>query len=93
MDAPNLPDEPKFPNRTIFSGAGFAAGLILGLILAALLEYRDTSIRTDRDVWAFTKLPTLAVLSYINDLPQKQERSKRWKLFSRAPKPVEIARG
>jgi hypothetical protein len=38
------------------------------LLLAALLEYRDTSLRNERDVWAFTKLPTLAVVSYIDDL-------------------------
>ena len=93
MDAPNLPDEPKFPNRAIFAGGGFAAGFIVGLILAALFEYRDTSVRTDKDIWAFTKLPTLAVLSYINDLPQKQDGPKRWKLLSRAAKSAEIVRG
>ena len=70
MDAPNLPDAPTFPNRLVFAGGGFAAGLFLGMLLAALLEYRDTSLRNERDIWAFTKLPTLAIISDIDGLPQ-----------------------
>ncbi|MGA3079783.1 MAG: Wzz/FepE/Etk N-terminal domain-containing protein [Terracidiphilus sp.] len=93
MDAPNLPDEPTFPNRLIFSGGGLASGLILGLLLAALLEYRDTSVRNERDIWAFTKLPTLAVVSYIADLGAPREARKRGRLFSRFTKPIESARG
>jgi polysaccharide chain length determinant protein (PEP-CTERM system associated) len=93
MDAPNLPDEPSFPNRPIFAGGGFAAGLFLGLIIAALLEYRDTSLRNERDVWAFTKLPTLAILSHIDGLPKpaKDTKHSRWRLFSRSAKPIESA--
>ncbi len=72
MDPPNLPDAPYFPNRMKFSGAGLAGGLILGLLLAALLEYRDSTLRTELDVWAFTKLPTLAVLSHIEGLPRRE---------------------
>jgi len=93
MDAPNLPDEPTFPNRRIFAGGGLAFGLVLGLLLAALLEYRDTSVRNERDIWAFTKLPTLAIISYISDLDQAGKAGKRFKLFSRTPKPSESVRG
>jgi polysaccharide chain length determinant protein (PEP-CTERM system associated) len=93
MDAPNLPDEPTFPNRRIFAGGGLAFGLVLGLLLAALLEYRDTSVRNERDIWAFTKLPTLAVISYIGDLDHPAKAGKRFKLFSRTPKPIESVRG
>jgi uncharacterized protein involved in exopolysaccharide biosynthesis len=91
MDAANLPDEPSFPNRTVFAGGGLAAGLFLGLLITALLEYRDTSLRNERDVWAFTKLPTLAILSHIDGLPQPAKEGRRWNPFSRSPKPVESA--
>ncbi|MGB0063707.1 MAG: Wzz/FepE/Etk N-terminal domain-containing protein [Terracidiphilus sp.] len=70
MDPPNLPDSPSFPSRPKFAGAGAVGGLMLGLMLAALLEYRDTTLRSELDVWAFTKLPTLAVLSHIDGLPK-----------------------
>jgi polysaccharide chain length determinant protein (PEP-CTERM system associated) len=93
MDAPNLPDAPTFPNRRVFAGGGLAAGLFLGLLLAALLEYRDTSLRNERDIWAFTKLPTLAVVSCIYELDHPLAVHKRWKLFSRTAKPIESVRG
>jgi uncharacterized protein involved in exopolysaccharide biosynthesis len=93
MDAPNLPDEPTFPNHRTFATGGFATGLALGLLLAALFEYRDTSLRNERDIWAFTKLPTLAVVSCINELDHSREARKRGKLFSRMSKPMESARG
>jgi uncharacterized protein involved in exopolysaccharide biosynthesis len=64
MDQPNLPDSPTFPKRGVFVGAGFMAGLLLGTFLVAWREYRDTSMRTERDIWAFTKLPTLGVISF-----------------------------
>jgi len=93
MDAPNLPDSPTFPNRQVFAAGGFASGLLLGLLLSALLEYRDTSLRNERDVWAFTKLPTLAVVSRIDDLTRPSKRERLGKLFSRSAKPIESAHG
>ena len=93
MDAPNLPDAPTFPNRLVFAGGGFAIGLFLGLLLAALLEYRDTSLRKERDIWAFTQLPTLAIISDIDELPQLAKANSRRKLFSRTSKPIESVRG
>jgi uncharacterized protein involved in exopolysaccharide biosynthesis len=93
LDPANLPDAPTFPNPFVFAGGGFAAGLLLGLGLAALFEYRDTSLRNERDIWAFTKLPTLAVISRIKELPQPAKPRTRWKLFSRTNKPVESAVG
>jgi hypothetical protein len=66
---------------------------MLGLLLAGLLEYRDTSMRNERDVWAFTKLPTLAVISFINELSHPEDVRKQRSLFSRKVKPVESAHG
>lgn len=93
MDPPNLPDAPTFPNRLVFAGGGFTAGLVLGLLIAALLEYRDTSLRNERDVWAFTKLPTLATISRIAGLPQPARTRSRWNPFSRKNKPLESVLG
>jgi capsular polysaccharide biosynthesis protein len=81
MDAANLPDAPFSPKRNLFLGSGAGFGLVLGLAIAALLEYRDTSLRSDRDVWAFTKLPTLGVIGYsATAVRQARERGgrKRW---------------
>lgn len=81
MDAANLPDAPFSPKRGLFLGSGAAFGLALGLAIAALLEYRDTSLRSDRDVWAFTKLPTLGLIGYSDVVARETRRpggKKRW---------------
>lgn len=93
LDPPNLPDAPTFPNRAVFAGGGFAGGLFLGLLLVALLEYRDTSLRDARDVWAFTKLPTLGVIARIEGLPKPAKARSLRNFFSRTNKPVESALG
>ncbi len=76
MDEPNLPESPEFPKRQVFVGGGLAAGLGLGLLIVALLEYLDTAVRTERDIWAFTKLPTLGVIGFNGEEPAKSKR--RW---------------
>jgi len=79
MDAPNLPDSPTFPNVPLFVAGGLIAGLMLGLMIVGWIEYRDTALRSDRDIWAFTKLPTLAVISLESDVVQRETaKSKSW---------------
>ena len=93
MDAANLPDAPTFPNRPLFAVGGLAAGLAIGLLLAGLLEYRDTSLRNERDIFAFTKLPTLAIIAHMDGLPQVDPERSRWKHFSRTKKSLESVSG
>lgn len=77
MDEPNLPESPTFPKRGVFIGGGLAGGLALGLLMTGLLEYRDTAMRSERDIWAFTKLPTLAVIEYTTGIEQTEVK-RRW---------------
>ncbi len=72
MDDANLPDAPTFPNRPVFAAGGLAFGLSLGLLFVAILEYKDKSLRTERDVWAFTKLPTLATIALVPEMNKTQ---------------------
>jgi polysaccharide chain length determinant protein (PEP-CTERM system associated) len=77
MDEPNLPEAPMFPKRGVFVGGGLAAGLGLGLLIVGLLEYMDTALRSERDIWAFTKLPTLGVIAYNGKEPIAKAK-RRW---------------
>ena len=75
MDDANLPDAPTFPKRSMFAAGGFVLGLGLGVLMIAFLEYKDKSLRTERDVWTFTKLPTLATIALIHDAKGKTKGS------------------
>ena len=70
-DEPNLPEEPTFPKRGVFAAGGLAFGILFGLGIIALLEFRDTAIRSEQDLWAFTKLPTLGVISLAGSGPSR----------------------
>jgi polysaccharide chain length determinant protein (PEP-CTERM system associated) len=88
LDQANLPDGPIYPRRIVFIMGGLGAGIGIGLVIVALVEYKDTALRSERDIWAFTQLPTLAVIAWSGDVahikPTRFARLKR--LFSRKPK-------
>lgn len=69
MDAANLPEAPFSPKRSVFLIAGIVGGFVLGLVTILVLEFRDTSIRNERDVWAFLELPVLTNISYSDLVP------------------------
>lgn len=88
LDEPNLPDAPSFPVMWQFLVGGLVLGLIVGGALAALKEYRDTSLRTELDVWTFTHLPTLAVVPFSRDYAKSRPQEHvAWfrRLFRRKP--------
>jgi polysaccharide chain length determinant protein (PEP-CTERM system associated) len=68
LDPANLPDQPSFPNRPAFALGGLGGGLALGLAIAFLLESRDTSFRTEKDVEFALRLPVLAMVPSIEQL-------------------------
>jgi polysaccharide chain length determinant protein (PEP-CTERM system associated) len=72
IDAASLPDSPAFPKRGFFAAGGFALGLLVGAIISALLEYRNTAIRTEDDVYAFLRLNTLGVIERSGARSSKQ---------------------
>jgi uncharacterized protein involved in exopolysaccharide biosynthesis len=69
MDEPNLPDSPSYPKLSVFAGGGLFFGLALGLAITAFQEYKDTALRSEKDVWAFTQLPTLGIISVAGHMP------------------------
>jgi polysaccharide chain length determinant protein (PEP-CTERM system associated) len=74
VDEPNLPEQPTFPKRITFLTMGLAAGFGVGLLVIALVESLDTSLRSERDVFAFTHLTTLAVIGRIEHKKPKQAK-------------------
>jgi polysaccharide chain length determinant protein (PEP-CTERM system associated) len=72
LDPANLPDHPSFPNRLQFALGGIAGGLALGLGIAFVLEMKDTSLRTERDIEFTLHLPVLAMVPAIERLPVRK---------------------
>ena len=65
VDAARLPERPESPDRQQLNIMGILAGLALGLGLAGLLEYRDTSLRCEDDVVVTLSVPVLALVPEI----------------------------
>jgi uncharacterized protein involved in exopolysaccharide biosynthesis len=79
LDPASLPEKPA--NSTQRTGAlagGAVGGLFLGLLLAAFLEYRDSTFRSDNDVQRLLNLPVLAVVPMLaSDLERHAQRRRK----------------
>ncbi len=69
IEPPRLPEKPHSPSRRKFFIIGVLAGLMFGLMLAAFMEFRDSTFRTDDDIQAGLGLPVLATVPVLG--PQR----------------------
>lgn len=79
VDPANLPARPVAPKRLVLMGAGLAAGLAFGLLLAGLFEVpRLLTIQTSEDAAHYTSLPVLMTVPELltpaqaNSIPRRR---------------------
>ena len=85
IDAPRLPERPVSPDRLRLTLLAALAGLGFGVGLTALIEYRNTSLRSHEDVVAALSLPVLAVVPLMTSQREKRhQRLVRWIGFATA---------
>ena len=78
LDAARLPEKPISPNRPLLYSVGALVGLAFGVGLVALLEYRDTSLKTEFDVAATLRLPVLgAVPTFVTTTERAMLRRRK----------------
>ena len=82
VDPANLPARPVAPKRLVLIGAGVAAGLAFGLLLAGLFEVpRLLTIQTSEDAAHYTSLPVLMTLPELLTAEEALSIPRRHKLL------------
>ncbi len=78
LDPARLPEKPFKPNRQLINLGGAVVGFGLGILLVTLLEWRDSSFRTDDEVSSVLTLPVLAVVPLMqSDDDRAREKRRR----------------
>ena len=85
LDLPQVPLEPTVPNRFLISAVGMAGSLFLGLALAALIELRDSTFRTEGEIRELLALPVVAHVPYVESAADcRWQRVRRLMAFGTA---------
>jgi len=85
LDPASLPGRPTQPIRSAIVGVGFFIGLGIGGGLVFLREMKDTSLKTLKDVRAYTQLAILGSVPLLeNDLVVMRRRRMAWLAWTTA---------
>jgi polysaccharide chain length determinant protein (PEP-CTERM system associated) len=77
VDPPTLPVRPASPKRLNISLAGAGAGVALGLVLAFLMDAKDRSLHTEKELKQHFRLPLVLGVPIL--YTPAEERSRNWK--------------
>jgi len=80
LDQAKPAERPLSPDRPRINLMGLGAGLVVGLLLAVGLEYRDTTLKTEDDVTSVLGLPVVAVVPTMESAVDHR-RAVRRRLF------------
>jgi len=79
LDAPSIPQYPTEPKRPMVIGIGAGLGLLLGVVIAAAREMKDTSLKNLKDVRAYTQMAILGSVPLLeNDFVVRRRRRMAW---------------
>jgi len=93
LDPARPPVRPIGLRRLQVNAIGAAVGLIIGIFLSALLEFRDTTFQTDRDIIDIVGLPVLAAVPLVVTVSDRQKVRRQRRLTAAVVVTVLIAAG
>jgi polysaccharide chain length determinant protein (PEP-CTERM system associated) len=83
LDVARMPEKPDSPNREKIDLIGAVIGLAIGFGLIGLLEFSDSTLKSDDDVMTALKLPVLAMVPVLAEsTPRKAFAMHRWRLMA-----------
>lgn len=82
LDPARIPERPYSPDRQRIIMMGTLMGIMLGAALGAFLEYRDTSLKNDADVFASLSLPVLALVPVMQSAAERRRLRRRKVILS-----------
>ena len=77
LDSARPAEKPFSPNRVMINLGGVMGGLMVGLMLAGFLEYRDASFRSQDEVSIVLSLPVLAQIPLISTPAERQQMRRK----------------
>jgi polysaccharide chain length determinant protein (PEP-CTERM system associated) len=77
LDPARVPEQPFSPNRLQMNLFGIIVGLSLGIGLAAVLEFRDTSLRTEDEIVRLFALPVIALVPVMHTTADQRRTRRR----------------
>jgi polysaccharide chain length determinant protein (PEP-CTERM system associated) len=81
LDPASLPERPYNQKQRILALAGGCiGGLVAGLVLIGLIEYKDSSFRNEEDVFRVLTLPVLALVPVMVSESDRQMNRRRRKV-------------
>jgi uncharacterized protein involved in exopolysaccharide biosynthesis len=79
IDPASLPSEPFAPKRTTMLPIGAVIGLVLGIIIVAVREMKDTSLKNLKDARMYTQLNILGSVPLLeNDVVVQRRKQMIW---------------
>lgn len=79
IDSASLPASPIAPKRRTIIPIGAVAGLILGVVLVAVREVKDTSLKNLKDARLYTQLSILGSIPLLeNDIVVQRRKQVMW---------------
>ncbi len=79
IDQASLPETPTEPKRQFIIPSGLGVGIALGIILVAIREIKDTSLKNLKDARMYTQLSILGSVPLLeNDLVVQRRKQMMW---------------
>ena len=79
LDEASMPTSPTAPKRAMIIPVGLMAGLLIGILLVAIREVRDTSLKNLKDARLYTQLSILGSIPLLeNDVVVQRRKQVMW---------------